>query len=114
MTTPREAKSLAVTVCRFQRWDPLVDRKGPWETGIAVLPWAGTRAGTSDVSTIVDLDGKPVRHIYNYQLCHSQGCFTASDIDEFSPGAVRCATDSATAQCADPECLEHGKGRYSG
>lgn len=71
--TPRKAKAIAATVVRFAR------SAGEWETGIAVLPFAGT----SDVTLIVDLDGQPVPTIYDYHLCQCQGCFTASDVDEF-------------------------------
>lgn len=78
MTTPREAKSLSATVVTFCRSDG-VDKIGGWETGIAILPYAGT----SNVSVIIDLDGKPVEHIWDYRLAQSQGCFTASDVDEF-------------------------------
>lgn len=93
MTTPREAKSLASCVCRFQRCIPVPTtgegptyedgrweyKAGGWETGIAILPWPHT----SNVTLIVDLDGKPVDRVWNYNLCHYQGCFTASDVDEF-------------------------------
>jgi hypothetical protein len=76
MTTPREAKSLSATVARFCRV-----KDGEWESGIAVLPYSSLH----DVSVIVDLDGKPVTEVWDYHLLQWQGCFTATDIDEFMP-----------------------------
>lgn len=75
MTTPREARSLSACAARFQR-----SKNSSWETGIAVLPWVST----SDVSLIVDLDGKPVEDVWHYHLAPSQGCFTAADVQEFA------------------------------
>lgn len=73
--TPRQAKSLSTCVAEFLRTET-----SEWETGIAIL----ASPGMTDVTVIIDLDGKPVKNVWNYSLRTWNGCFTASDVKEFS------------------------------
>jgi hypothetical protein len=71
-------KVLCATACKFQRaifpTPESRPEQGDWEVGIAI----SNDPGSYNVECILDVEGKPVGNVWNYELLPYQGHFNIS------------------------------------